>query len=107
SRRDADAFLDSGARAISLKPGRFGLSDTRYMAGQAHKAGARTVTGLFGESLLGTLAALQLASALPTSSLPAEVSWFLAMTHQILLTPLPIRDGVLTLPGHSDTSSWL
>src|SRR5690606_30531051 len=46
SRRDAPLFLASGARALSLKPGRFGLSDTRAMAGMAEAAGARVVVGL-------------------------------------------------------------
>lgn len=95
---DARIFLESGARALSIKPGRYGLSDARDMAGQAHRAGAQTVIGLFGESLLGTLAALQLASTQPPTMLPAETSWFLAMNEQIMAPAIEIRDGKTTLP---------
>jgi len=97
SARDLRLFLERGARAISLKPGRFGLSFTRWLASEAHAAGATASVGLFGESSLGTLAALQLASTLPTTALPAEVTWFLSMTEQLLTEPLVIRDGCVTL----------
>lgn len=98
SRRDAALFIERGARALSLKPGRFGLSDTRAMRDLAHAAGCTTVVGLFGESALGTIAALQLAATLPPQALPAEVTWYLAMTEQITARPLDIRDGTIVLP---------
>lgn len=99
SRRDAALFLERGARALSLKPGRFGLSDTRVMLEMANAAGCATVVGLFGESALGTLAALQLAAILPESSaLPAETTWYLAMTRQKIAMPA-IRRGAIELPA--------
>ncbi len=97
-RRDAGLFLERGARALSLKPGRLGLSDTLAMRDMANAAGCVTVVGLFGESALGTLAALQLASTLPETSLPAEVTWYLAMTRQVLSLDLRIADGAIELP---------
>jgi L-alanine-DL-glutamate epimerase-like enolase superfamily enzyme len=104
---DARIFLESGARALSIKPGRYGLSDARDMAGQAHRASAQTVIGLFGESLLGTLAALQLASLQPPAMLPAETSWFLAMSEQIVAPVLEIRDGKATLPDAPSLADWV
>jgi L-alanine-DL-glutamate epimerase-like enolase superfamily enzyme len=98
SRRDAALFLERGARALSLKPGRFGLSDTRAMLEMANAAGCATVVGLFGESALGTLAALQLASILPPGGLPAETTWYLAMTRQKISSMPAIREGMLDLP---------
>ena len=98
SRRDAALFIERGARALSLKPGRFGLSDTRAMLDAANNAGCTTVVGLFGESALGTLTALQLASILPNGALPAETTWYLAMTRQVIETPLEIRGGAVRLP---------
>lgn len=109
SLRDMDLYLAAGARAFSLKPGRFGLSDTRAMAALAQAAGCRTVVGMFGESALGTLSALQLSSTLPDGSLPAENSWFLAMTGQILHTPLCIEQGAIHLPksaGNAALVDW-
>jgi L-alanine-DL-glutamate epimerase-like enolase superfamily enzyme len=106
---DMRLYIASGARAFSLKPGRLGLSDTRAMAVLADAAGCRTVVGMFGESALGTLAALQLSATLPESSLPAENSWFMAMTQQILHTPPAIKDGAMRLPdvaGSAALVNW-
>ena len=98
SPRDTRLFIAAGARAFSLKPGRFGLSDTRAMSLLANAASCKTVVGMFGESVIGTLAALQLSSTLPASSLPAETTWFLAMTGQITGQVLRIKNGAITLP---------
>lgn len=107
SRRDALLFMESDARAISLKPGRFGLSDTKAMAATANDMGVRTVTGLFGESLLGTFTALQLSATLPETALAAEVTWFLSMTNQIVNIPFEIRNGMATLPDIAGTASFV
>jgi L-Ala-D/L-Glu epimerase / N-acetyl-D-glutamate racemase len=107
SRRDAALFIERGARALSLKPGRFGLSDTRAMLDAANKAGCATVVGLFGESALGSLAALQLASILPAGALPSETTWYLAMTRQVLKTPLEIWGGAVKLPPIAGLASML
>jgi L-Ala-D/L-Glu epimerase len=63
--RDAGLFLEQGARALSVKPGRFGLSNARAMQTLALAAGCLPVVGLMGESVLGTLCGLQFAAALP------------------------------------------
>ncbi len=99
SRGDAQLYIESGAQALSVKPGRLGLSETRAIAATARDANVRLVVGLFGESAVGTLAALQLAATLPDSALPAEVTWYLAMQAQLLKTPLAVRDGRIRLPG--------
>ncbi len=109
SRRDAALFVERGARALSLKPGRFGLSDTRTMRDLALASGCITVVGLFGESALGTLTALQLAATLPQQSLPAEVTWFLAMTEQIVKEGIHISNGAVEMPrsaGLADAIDW-
>jgi L-alanine-DL-glutamate epimerase-like enolase superfamily enzyme len=104
SPRDMRLYIAAGARAFSLKPGRLGLSDTRAMATLAEATGCRTVVGMFGESALGTLAALQLSATLPEAALPAENSWFLAMTQQILHTPPAIVQGAIHLPEVAGTA---
>jgi len=96
--RDTALFFERGARAISVKPGRFGLTATRQMAALAATHNALTVVGMFGESALGTLTALAQAACLPETALPAETTWYLAMTNQIVDLPA-IRDGRLRLPG--------
>ena len=105
SPRDTQLFIAAGARAFSLKPGRFGLSDTLAMRDLANLAGCMTVVGMFGESSLGTINALQLSSTLAAGSLPAEVTWFLSMTRQILLESLTIRQGAVRLPTIAGTAT--
>ncbi len=105
SLRDAQLFLDAGARSFSLKPGRFGLTDTREMARLSTDAGCKVVVGMFGESALGTLPALSLASTLADSALPAEVTWFLAMTQQCITHTIEVREGIATLPDIAGCAS--
>ena len=98
SLRDTALFFERGAQALSLKPGRFGLTATRRMAEMAAACKALTVVGMFGESALGTLTALAQAACLPASALPAETTWYLAMTTQIVDLPA-IHEGRLRLPA--------
>lgn len=96
--RETALFIERGARAVSLKPGRVGLSDTLEMARQSAAAGCRNVVGLFCESLLGTYSAMQLAATLPPSALASEVTWHLQMRSQIVSTPAAIERGLIRLP---------
>lgn len=105
SLRDAQLFLDRGARAFSLKPGRFGLTDTREMARLSAEAGCQVVVGMFGESALGTLPALSLASTLAEGALPAEVTWFLAMTQQCITHSITVENGTAVLPDIAGCAS--
>jgi L-alanine-DL-glutamate epimerase-like enolase superfamily enzyme len=98
SLRDAGLFVEQGARALSIKPGRFGLSNSRGMGKLALQAGCSPVVGLMGESVLGTLAGLQFAAAMPHPVLPAELTWFLAMTEQVTSVTPKIVDGAIDLP---------
>lgn len=105
SLRDARLFLAQGAKGLSAKPGRFGLSDCWLMHEAAREAGAGTVAGLMGESALGTLAALQFAAALPQPMLPAELTWYLAMTEQVSTHVPAIVDGCVDLPDASSLAA--
>jgi L-alanine-DL-glutamate epimerase-like enolase superfamily enzyme len=98
SLRDAALFIERGARALSVKPGRFGFSSARAIQRLAYQAGCAPVVGLMGESVLGTLAGLQFAAAVPDPILPAELTWFLAMIEQITTVTPKIVDGAIDLP---------
>jgi L-alanine-DL-glutamate epimerase-like enolase superfamily enzyme len=98
SLRDAGLFIEQGATALSVKPGRFGLSQARAMQALAQDAGCSVTVGLMGESVLGTLAGLQFAATVPQPMLPAELTSFLAMTEQITVVTLKIVDGAVDLP---------
>jgi L-alanine-DL-glutamate epimerase-like enolase superfamily enzyme len=98
SLRDARLFLEQGAEALSVKPGRFGLTYARAMADIAASKNCNAVVGLMGESALGTLAGLQFASTIADPILPAELTWFLAMTEQVISHVPAIVDGSITVP---------
>jgi L-alanine-DL-glutamate epimerase-like enolase superfamily enzyme len=98
SLRDAGLFIEQGARALSVKPGRFGLSTALAMQRRALQSGCAPVVGLMGESVLGTLAGLQFAASVPHPILPAELTWFLAMTEQVTTLTPEVVDGCIDLP---------
>lgn len=91
----AEAFLDRGARAISIKPGRTGATAALKIARKAADYGAQTHIGLFGESAAGMRPSLALSGGLAKhpSGLPAETGVFLMQETQILKEPLTITDG--------------
>lgn len=107
SLRDAGLFLERGTRALSTKPGRFGLTHARAMQSLAQQKGCAVVAGLMGESALGTLAGLQFAAAIGDPILPAELTWYLAMTEQIVRDTPPIVDGFVKLPDCSSLASQI
>lgn len=99
SQEDAALYLERGAQALSTKPGRVGLSETRAIAAMALQRGARTAVGIYAESALGTLVNLQL-----PGTMAAEQTFFLAMTAQVSTLVPQIRDGRIELPAEADLS---
>jgi len=107
ARRHAARYLERGARALSAKPGRSGLTESREIARLAREAGATTVVGLHAESALGTLINLQQAAAVPSGerAAAAELTFFLGMREQVLADALEVRHGALQLPATADLAS--
>lgn len=105
SLRDAALFIEQGAQALSVKPGRFGLTIAREMQQLAMQAGCAMVVGLMGESALGSLAGLQFACTIGSSALPVELSWFLAMQEQVVMIVPEIIDGHIELPKTASLAS--
>jgi L-alanine-DL-glutamate epimerase-like enolase superfamily enzyme len=101
SLRDATLFLERGMKALSAKPGRFGLTHARAMQQVASQSGCAVVAGLMGESALGTLAGLQFAATIAPAILPAELTWYLAMAEQIVPEVPRIRAGTVTVPDRA------
>jgi L-alanine-DL-glutamate epimerase-like enolase superfamily enzyme len=98
--RDTALFLEQGARALSLKPSKSGFSESRRMAALAEAQECAVSVGIMGETSMGALMGLQLASAIPhrPPSLPAELSFFLTLADQYVSEPLRIEDGRIRLP---------
>ena len=97
---DARLYLERGAQALSTKPGRVGLSETRAIEALATARGARTTVGIYAESLLGTLISLQ-----QPGTIPAEQTFFLTLTEQVTAAEVPIRDGAIELPEAADMAA--
>jgi L-Ala-D/L-Glu epimerase len=108
---DARIFAESGAQSFNLKIQKArGFTENRQIVDLARASGASVNVGLFGESSLGSLAALQLAASLPAQSLPAEVSGFLMFGDEYVREPLKIAGGATTLPdapGFSNAIDWI
>ena len=99
SKEDAALYLERGAKALSTKPGRVGLAETRAIAAMAALRGAKTAVGIYAESALGTLINLQ-----QPGTMAAEQTFFLAMTAQVSTLVPEIRDGKIELPTEADLS---
>lgn len=97
SKEDAALYLERGARALSTKPGRVGLAETRAIAALADANGAKTAVGIYAESALGTLVNLQQPGAMA-----AEQTFFLTMTAQVSTRVPEIRRGRIALPAQAD-----
>jgi L-alanine-DL-glutamate epimerase-like enolase superfamily enzyme len=107
SLRDAALYFANGAKALSVKPGRFGLSDARAMQRLAVEANRIPVAGLMGESVVGALAGLQFASAMTDPVLPAELSGYLAMIEQVTTIVPAIKDGAIELPDAASVADLI
>ena len=93
SKEDAALYLERGAQALSTKPGRVGLAETRAIAALALARGAKTAVGIYAESALGTLVNLQ-----QPGSMAAEQTFFLTMKEQVCRLVPEIRAGCIELP---------
>jgi L-alanine-DL-glutamate epimerase-like enolase superfamily enzyme len=93
--RDARLYAERGARAVSLKPGRIGISESLAI----RKLFDTTALGIYAESALGTLVNAQL-----PATLAAEQSFFLGMKAQVVSAPPPVRGGKIELPNEPDLS---
>jgi len=100
SKEDAALYLERGAKALSTKPGRVGLAETRAIAAMAALRGAKTAVGIYAESALGTLINLQ-----QPGTMAAEQTFFLTMTEQVSTLVPEIRDGRIELPLEADLST--
>ena len=99
SKEAAALYLERGAQALSTKPGRVGLTETRAIAALSLRRGAKTAVGIYAESALGTLINLQ-----QPGTMAAEQTFFLTMTAQVSTLVPEIRDGKIELPMESENS---
>ena len=86
--RDAAQFLARGAKALSVKPGRIGITEASKVSELARAKDANVCSGMYAESALGTLISLQLSAALKEPLVAAEQSFYLMMPNHVLTEDL-------------------
>ena len=105
-------FVEHRAKAFNLKLQKAcGYTENWQISKAAAERDCAVNVGLFGESSLGSLAALQLSASLPTRDrcLPAEVSMFLMLPDEYVQEPLKVQGGRIRLPdtpAMSDFVDW-
>jgi L-alanine-DL-glutamate epimerase-like enolase superfamily enzyme len=106
---DARLFLERGARALSTKPGRIGMTEAAVIGALAQARGARIAVGIYAESALGTLINLQQAAAVPDGLrlTPAEQTFFLTLTGQVTALPLTVTRGRIVLPDMAPSDDYV
>jgi len=103
SRQDAALFLDRGARALMVKPGRSGVSEALQIDALCAGRGASVALGMFYESALGTALSLQASAALRSRRvLPAEHAFFLMLSQHVASAVPEVKDGKFRLPDEPD-----
>ena len=100
--RDAAAFLERGAKALSVKPGRIGITECGKVTALARARGANVCSGMYAESALGTLISLQLSAALKEPLVTAEQSFFLIMRDHVVRDDVTVSGGRVKLPATAD-----
>jgi L-Ala-D/L-Glu epimerase len=105
SRQDAALFLDRGARALMIKPGRIGISEAREIDALCAARGASVSLGMWYESALGAALTLRAAAMLKSRVIvPAEC--FFPMLAEQVTSPLKIEHGALRLPDEPNLVDW-
>ena len=95
-------FIQAGATAISVKPGRIGLHEAGRIAKFVQSAGASVCSGMYAESDLGALISLWFSASLKAPLAPAEQTFHLMMRQNVLSDPFPITNGAAHLPPTAD-----
>jgi L-alanine-DL-glutamate epimerase-like enolase superfamily enzyme len=106
----AKLFLDVGAKALSVKVMKTGITESRAISGFAQARQAGVAVGISAASSIGALSALTLSASLPLEarSAPCEETFFATMD-DVLLDPLRIKDGKVRLPstpGYEPLIDW-
>jgi L-alanine-DL-glutamate epimerase-like enolase superfamily enzyme len=107
---EAMLLLDVGAKALSVKVMKTGITESRVIADLARAKQARVAVGISAATSLGAMNALALSASLPTEArcAPCEETFFATM-EEILVDPLTIKDGSIKLPeisGYEALVDW-
>jgi L-alanine-DL-glutamate epimerase-like enolase superfamily enzyme len=99
SLRDARLFIDAGAKALSAKVMKTGITESLAIAKEAETVDVKVAVGVSACSAFGAIAALSVSNALPASTrgIPCEETFFIT-AGGFLKEPLSIEGGCVELP---------
>lgn len=99
------SLMQAGARALSIKPGRIGITEASAMRDAVTERGFEMCSGMYAESLLGTQISLAFSSTIAQPFLPAEQTFFKIMQRQVIDMTPKIADGRITQSDEVDPGS--
>jgi L-alanine-DL-glutamate epimerase-like enolase superfamily enzyme len=105
SRQDAALFIDRGARALMIKPGRIGLTEAREIDALCARHGVSVSLGMYYESALGAALSLQVAGALGSRVILPPECFFPMLAQQVANFTPQIKAGVFRLPDEANLVS--
>ncbi len=97
----ARKFIALGARALSVKTMKTGITESREIVALARSHDVKLAAGISASGGAGAIHTLSLAASLPPGSicLACEETFFLYLKRDILKAPLQVIDGAVDLSG--------
>ncbi len=98
----ARTFVDLGARALSVKTMKTGITESLAIAQLAQARGIKLAAGISASGGAGAISTLSLAAALPAGQvcLACEETFFLYLQRDLIEKPLQVIGGAVDLSGH-------
>lgn len=105
----ASVFLDLGARALSVKTMKTGISESREVAVLAARRNAKVAVGISASGGAGAIHTLSLAASLPPDlvCLPCEETFFIYLKRDLIEEPLQVKGGFVDIGGRVSVSSQI
>jgi len=98
----AKTFIGLGAKGLSVKTMKTGISESLEIVDLAEGAGAKVAVGISASGGAGAVHTLSLAAAIPPEQtcLVCEETFFLYLRDDIIKPPLSVSDGFIDLSRH-------
>lgn len=102
SQEAAQKFLRLGAKGLSVKTMKTGISESLRIVELARGAGAKVAVGISASGGAGAVHTLSLAAAIPADQtcLACEETFFLYLNDDVMKPSLPVRVGLIDLSDH-------
>jgi L-alanine-DL-glutamate epimerase-like enolase superfamily enzyme len=102
SQEAARVFTGLGAKGLSVKTMKTGITESRQVIAHARESGAKVAVGISASGGGGAVHTLSLAASIPADQvcLLCEETFFLYLRNDLLTSSLQVRDGAVELADH-------